>query len=169
MPLWSEVLGKFAGRPGLLAVEVGSFEGRATLWFLEAILTAPSSRIICLDPFENPLFVENTTGYREKVVFIQERSQVALRGERFHPYSVDFIYVDGSHKAANVLEDAVLSFRLVRNGGVLIFDDYHWHTGDELAEPRIAIDAFLDVFRGQYTLLHKGWQVVIEKRSPKVR
>jgi predicted O-methyltransferase YrrM len=38
----------------------------------------------------------------------------------------DFIYVDGSHQAPDVLSDAVLSFTLLKRNGVIAFDDYLW-------------------------------------------
>ena len=38
----------------------------------------------------------------------------------------DFVYVDGSHQAPDVLVDAVLSALLLRKGGLLVFDDYFW-------------------------------------------
>ena len=37
--------------------------------------------------------------------------------------SFDFIYVDASHRAPDVLLDAVLAFQLLRIGGLIIFDD----------------------------------------------
>ena len=40
--------------------------------------------------------------------------------------SFDIIYIDGSHAVNDVLEDAVLSFRLLKPEGILIFDDYRW-------------------------------------------
>jgi predicted O-methyltransferase YrrM len=59
----------------------------------------------------------------------------------------DLIYIDASHYAVDVLTDAVLSFRLLRGGGMMIFDDYLW-SGDEniVYYPKIAIDAFTNVF-----------------------
>lgn len=38
----------------------------------------------------------------------------------------DFIYVDGLHLSQDVLYDALLSFDLLKVGGILIFDDYLW-------------------------------------------
>jgi hypothetical protein len=38
----------------------------------------------------------------------------------------DLIDVDGSHLAADVLQDAVLSFHLLRSAGLPIFDDCLW-------------------------------------------
>ena len=38
----------------------------------------------------------------------------------------DFIYVDGSHEAPDVLFDAILAHKLVKNNGIIAFDDYLW-------------------------------------------
>ncbi len=52
----------------------------------------------------------------------------------------------------------------VLRGGPLIFDDYaRVGTPDELSRPRPAIDAFLQVYLGAYTLLHQHYQVAIER------
>jgi hypothetical protein len=58
----------------------------------------------------------------------------------------DFIYVDGSHQAADVLSDAVLAWKLLKEGGVLIFDDYLWarYQDRPLLNPKMAIDAFVN-------------------------
>lgn len=38
----------------------------------------------------------------------------------------DFYYVDGSHVAPDVMADAVLGWRLLKPGGIMVFDDYEW-------------------------------------------
>ena len=38
----------------------------------------------------------------------------------------DFIYIDGDHTNEGVFIDSVLSFPLLKNGGIIIFDDYLW-------------------------------------------
>ena len=40
---WQRVLEPLAGKPGLQLLEVGSFEGASTIWFLDHILTAPDA------------------------------------------------------------------------------------------------------------------------------
>ena len=62
----------------------------------------------------------------------------------------DFIYIDGSHQAPDVLSDAVLGFKLLKIGGVMAFDDYIWQedlpTGkDPLRCPKPGIDAFVNI------------------------
>lgn len=58
----------------------------------------------------------------------------------------DFIYVDGSHETTDVLSDAVMSFKLLKKGGMMILDDYLWHVdGNAFYRPKLAIDAFVNV------------------------
>ena len=57
----------------------------------------------------------------------------------------------GSHQAPDVLSDAVLSFSLLREGGVIAFDDYLWaedmsYGRDPLRCPKPAIDAFINIY-----------------------
>ena len=68
-----------------------------------------------------------------------------------HADTFEFIYVDGSHQAPDVLCDALLSFRLLRKGGLIVFDDYFWQETlpegvDLLRCPKPAIDAFTNLY-----------------------
>ncbi|HEY1506651.1 MAG TPA: class I SAM-dependent methyltransferase, partial [Stellaceae bacterium] len=64
-----------------------------------------------------------------------------------HAESFDFIYVDGSHQAADVLTDLTLAFGLCRVGGLIACDDYLWQFGQNpLLVPKIAIDSFVNCF-----------------------
>jgi len=55
---WNHILGPFKGKPNVHALEVGRFEGRSALWFLENILTDPTASITCVHiwvgPYEIP-------------------------------------------------------------------------------------------------------------------
>lgn len=84
------------------------------------------------------------------------------------PPLFDFIYIDGSHKACDVLSDSVLAWPLLRPEGVLIWDDYEWTplmSKGPLHEPKLAIDAFLSCYADQYRVISKGYQVAIEKTT----
>ena len=89
-------------------------------------------------------------------------SHVALRGLPLNWYSL--IYIDGAHEGMNVFEDAVLSFRLLKAGGILVFDDYEWTSKNRTIMPKRAIDAFLAIYV-HTTVLHKGWQVFVRKEQ----
>src|SRR5215471_12251916 len=123
---WAIWLDRFKGRPGIRALEIGSYEGRSALWLLTSVLTHPSSQLTCIDcEFGDP-FLRNTRSFRHKIDAIEGRSELVLRDTAFRPNSFHFVFIDGGHRAANVLEDAVLAFRLLAPLGILIFDDYLW-------------------------------------------
>ena len=178
---WNKILAEFREKPKLKFLEIGVFEGKATHWLLTNILTDPSSRIVCIDTFQGgmehrpgerhavekidslyDLFIHNTSPFREKIILQMGLSQELLRQHKLNSY--DFIYIDGSHSSPDVLEDAVLCFRLLKTKGIMIFDDYEWKEYDEiLNNPGTGIDAFLNVYEGQYALIFKGCQVVVRK------
>ena len=121
-----------------------------------------------MDPFLwrglEPRFDHNiaVSGSGAKVIKIKARSEEALGA--LAENSFDAAYIDGSHRAPNVMLDAVLSWKLVKPGGLLIFDDYKW--APELPpheRPKMAIDAFLNVLQAQLEVLHIGYQVIVRK------
>lgn len=178
---WQTWLSELKNKPQLTFLEIGSYEGRATHWLLENILTHPTAKIYCIDTFQGSMehqennmdmhqvkknFYHNMKPYQKKISVFEETSHAIIRRTPglFPDNFFDFIYIDGSHKASDVLEDAVLCFRLLKNNGILIFDDYEWPYYDNpLLKPQLAIDAWLNCFAGQYQLISKNWQVCIKK------
>jgi len=154
------------GKPNLSFLEIGCFEGRTTKWLLEHVLTDPTSALTVIDTFQGsaefgPLgingnsfdrFCKNLEPWLEKpaqLMVEQGRSQDILRDSHYWP-EMDFIYVDGSHMAADVLSDAVLSWPLLKSGGAMCFDDYRWGTGGpDWARPGPAIEAFVSCYAPQ--------------------
>lgn len=184
LPVWEHFLARFRHMPDLRVLEIGSWEGRSTCWLIEHILTHPSARITCVDPFEGSVehqvicteadlqtieqrfdFNIAKTGAPEKVRKVVGASQLVLRS--LIPDSFHLAYIDGSHIASDVLEDAILTWRLVKVGGVIIFDDYGYMFPPGIAEdpPRIAIDAFLKIFEKKVKVMHQGYQVLLEKMA----
>jgi predicted O-methyltransferase YrrM len=61
--------------------------------------------------------------------------------------------------------DAVLSWPLLKVGGLMIFDDYLWNTDKPAGErPQMAIDQFLQERQQKHVLLHQEYQVIVQKR-----
>ena len=55
----------------------------------------------------------------------------------------DVIYVDGSHFADDVLTDGINAWRLLKQGGIMIFDDLLWACYPRArANPAWAINRF---------------------------
>jgi hypothetical protein len=90
-------------------LEIGCYEGRATVWLLENIATHPDATIECIDVLEQASFRQNILAAQspEKVRLEIGRSQNLLRLCSANLF--DFVYVDGSHETVDVLEDAVLT------------------------------------------------------------
>jgi hypothetical protein len=77
----------------------------------------------------------------------------------------NFIYIDGSHIAKDVLTDACMAWPLLRPGGLLVFDDYLWgESRDILHRPRFAVDVFTNIFAESLDIVHIGHQFVVRKK-----
>ena len=176
--VWRALSAPIAGRPGLRILEIGSFEGRSAVWFLENVLTHPSADITCLDIFADytlPGYGTASDGYElrfdhnirvsgqgHRVTKLKGASHDLLPGLPRAGY--DVIYIDGAHDTKSVLLDTMLSWPLLKPGGLLVFDDYLYiPTLPPVLRPQMAIDLFLGFVAGQYELLHKGYQVALRK------
>jgi SAM-dependent methyltransferase len=172
LPIWKKVFEPYRGRPGLNYLEIGVYEGRSLLWMLENVLTDDTARATAVDIFDGPYrdtYASNLerSGSAGKVTTIANYSQIALR--QLPLDSFDIIYVDGSHWKADVLEDAVLSWRLLKKGGLLIFDDYlqaeRIEGTDRIGCPKVAIDPFVQCFEDECEVIHNEWQLIIRKKG----
>jgi predicted O-methyltransferase YrrM len=174
---WTTLLAELRGQPGVRALEVGSFEGRSACWLLENILTGTDARLDCIDTFTGAVeqrlgfetsgirarFEANIAPWRERVTVHVGDSADVLRG-LFGAY--DFIYIDGSHLAPDVLADAVLGWRLLKPGGIMIFDDFLWNLLPRPEQqPGTAIRSFLSCHAGWFDVLRVDGQVAIRKRA----
>jgi predicted O-methyltransferase YrrM len=139
-------------------LEIGAFEGRTTRWMLEH---APKADVVVIDTFAGGddqaelaldglrgRFDLNIASHHHRLTVLSGRSDEMLSylvGGK--AYQFDFIYVDGSHHATDVLFDAVSAWRLLKIGGLMCFDDYTWHSEDPSYQlPRAAIDAFVHIY-----------------------
>jgi len=170
IPTWQKVLAPMRGAPGLKYLEIGVEEGRSAIWMLDNILTDQVSSMVAVDTFHldgrEAQFRANleVCGCAHKVTIIKGRSQEKLKD--LQPGYFDLIYVDGSHYAWDVMADAVLSWSLLKPGGLIIFDDYGWkkRLPAEL-RPQMAIDSFIAANRYEIEIVHMGYQVVLRKRT----
>lgn len=168
VPFWERCLADLKGKPNLRMLEIGSYEGRSAIWFLENILTDPTSSMTCVDSFVRAggeiTFDHNiaVSGVAARVRKIKAPSQIAL--PTLEEPAFDAVYIDGSHLAPEVLMDAVGSFVLLKPGGLLLLDDYGWGLElPPLERPKLAIDLFLRAFRSRVEVLHEGYEVILRK------
>jgi predicted O-methyltransferase YrrM len=179
IPKFNYVLSHLKDASNVHALEIGSFEGRSSCWFLDNIFYGKDSTLTCIDTWEGSMenseeqksnlweiFSSNINQYApDRVVVKRGFSRERLRDPDLKKY--DFIYIDGSHTTRDVLGDAVLCFDLLKVGGIMTFDDYLWNLYPEnpLYNPRTGIDAFLICYQDRYILLERDKQVTIKKIS----
>ncbi|MBN1224713.1 MAG: class I SAM-dependent methyltransferase, partial [Candidatus Aminicenantes bacterium] len=170
IPAWRGALGHLRGKPNIHYLEIGIFEGRSAIWMLENILTDPTSRMTGIDVFpgdleERWLVNVERSGKAGQVTTIKGYSQKVLRTLPLNTF--DVIYIDGSHTGYDVLADVLLSWDLLKDGGVIIFDDYHWRRGGGLPpelKPGPAIDAFVTMYRDFLVVIHRCYQLMACKQ-----
>jgi predicted O-methyltransferase YrrM len=144
-------------------LEIGSFEGQSTKWFIQNLLHQQKDKIHCIDPhwwnpgdaeskFWRSILEANGISKLTKHKNIAERAMA-----QFFPETFDVIYVDGNHNGKAVLLDALNSFRVVKVGGIILFDDYTmpantaWGNFDNSTKK--GIDTFVDFYRSSIELI----------------
>jgi len=164
--MWRALLKHLIDRP-VVALEIGAYEGRSTLWWLDNILTHENARLMVVDPFGRPKdqhyrrFLHNLSLHirSHQVNVIRSASRNVLHS--IPDQSLDFAYIDGSHEVADLLFDCIAVWHKMKPGGVMILDDYKWENPHGHKPPKIAIDAFVQCMTPK--VLHSGYQIVFEK------
>ena len=186
--VWESVINPlFSNRSYCRALEIGSWEGASACWILQNLCTGDDERnsLVCVDHFDLmqtaagcarwAAFQANikSTQLSKRVRVMPEFSTPALfklmsetLAEAFAGYN--FVYIDGSHRADDALLDAEMAWRLAANECVMVFDDYEWNQADErtVEHPKPGIRGFLSAHPGEYVRLHKGYQIIIQKKVP---
>lgn len=162
-------------------LELGSWEGASSTWLLRnACDASPASQLTCVDHFDQlrtlagaeraAKFSYNTrlTGLWPRVDLRIDFTVAALSRLLTERREWDLIYVDASHEAADTLLDAMLAWKGLKQGGILVFDDYEWpeKPHDSPLHPKPGIDAFLHVHAHELEMVHKGYQVMVMKLVP---
>jgi predicted O-methyltransferase YrrM len=146
-------------------LEIGTFFGANLLSVAYTYGAHANSQLFCIDPWEDyeeydeykgqqpsiyQAFMHNLhhSGVKEKINVRRGYSNVEI--PKFQDDFFDIIYIDGNHEPEYVLEDAVLSFRKLKRGGMMIFDDYGWG-GPDLTQR--GIDGFLSGYHKRITNL----------------
>jgi hypothetical protein len=167
----------------LTFLEIGVFEARTSCWLLDNILTlrAKPGMLYLIEPDLPAYGKSNLTQHLGDIILYQEPSlKVLIRLITENLQKFDLIYVDGDHNACGVLQDLVLSWKLLKVGGIMLIDDYEMEAMDPwfykshkefskdypglvFTHPRIAIDSFLSIYRGQYTKIIDNYQIGLKK------
>jgi predicted O-methyltransferase YrrM len=181
IPYWMNIFNKYhMTAKNLSCLEIGSWEGRSSLFILEAL---PNSELVCVDTWSgadehkgsevlNQIevnFDHNLSIYMPRLKKYKGTSYSFFDQLDSH-IKFDLIYVDGSHYVDDVLVDAVKSFAHLNVGGIMIFDDFFWGYYDDLiSNPASAINAFISLKRKYLKVELVYSQIIISRISEEKR
>jgi SAM-dependent methyltransferase len=157
-------------------LEIGAFYGANIISVAKTYGAHAETRLYAVDPwvdyeqydeYKNQQsitynsYLKNieTSGDSDKIITKRGFSNIEV--PKFEDDFFDIIYIDGNHKPEFVMEDAVLSFRKLKKGGIMIFDDWGWG-GPDLTQA--GIEGFLRGYHKTISLIgHHDMQVFVKK------
>lgn len=158
-------------------LEIGAFEGRSAMFFATYF---PEAQIDSVDRFDGgsdfrreidwaaleARFDRNVARFQGRVTKHKGLSRAVLSDLEAARRSYDLAFVDANHFHDDAYIDTVFAWAMLREGGVLIWDDYTWFSYQRpLCNPRAAIDRFMDVHAGEYQALAAAQLVFIRKMN----
>lgn len=186
--IWDTVL---KGRDISNVLEIGSFEGQSACYLIKLLGSVGGGRITCIDTWTGSaehsskydfdqierrfdantrLAITDVSEMSVELTKIKKRSIIALSSLIQADAEFDLIYIDGSHSSQDVLCDLVMSFHLLKSGGLIIVDDYLWDYGYRMTNdinscPKIAVDSFCNIFNDKIRILRGVpiYQLFLEK------
>ncbi len=118
------------GEQARTTLEIGMAWGLSTLFILEALAEQNASiSHTVIDPFQTSRWhgagrrAVQDAGMADKIEIIEEFSRVALARLETEKRQFDFIFIDGGHRFEDVFVDLIFADRMLKPGGIMIFDD----------------------------------------------
>ena len=156
----------------LSVLELGSYEGNSSVFFLKYF---KKLKLTCVDTFEGSIeqdnkdfgkvfenFQFNTQNYQDRINVFKSKSKDFFLN--INKSNFDLIYIDGSHRAKDVFEDALNSFNVLNKKGYMIFDDFLWDFYKEINDNPIGgIKLFIKKNFFKIKIISIGYQLIIQK------
>jgi predicted O-methyltransferase YrrM len=155
-------------------LEIGCFEGLSSVFFADNFLDNPNSTLTCVDPFltvdnnDHKQFLQNNEelNFDFNISICKNPNRITINkitSDIFfenNNQTYTFIYVDGCHEPDFIKRDMENSFNILEKNGIMWMDDYGGGDGIQI---KTDMNSFLEKYRGQYELIHRGYQLAIKK------
>jgi hypothetical protein len=167
---------------GIRMLHLGAYSGHGTRWVLSRV----RGHSVDVDTWEGSLSTDghldgNEEFYDKRVEDLYDNIVAGLPVVKFKGKTKDFfaqnskkfnfIYIDASHKKADVELDLRESFKILQVGGVIACDDYLWGViedpkhplGNPDQIPHYAIKEFIDAHADKIEILIDNYQLWFKK------
>jgi predicted O-methyltransferase YrrM len=162
--VWEEILSSLKDNPNV-TLEIGALYGGSSVYILEEFCKKEGSHHYIMDINTNEFIENNIEPYKDKLTYLLGESSDSFK--KFTEKNVfDLIYIDGNHMSKYVLEDAVNSFYILKNGGYMIFDDFGggWEQEPHM-QVKTAVESFVHSYGKYLDVVHQGYQLIIRKKE----
>lgn len=185
IPIWKQLFEVHTDIENVL--EVGCYEGKATTWICDNVIKGRSANYDIVDTFGGTLeetgmggtadrlkdtnFIENNflhnISFHKNVNFKIHKGYSQKVLPTFPEEEVyDLIYIDASHRADDTFVDAYYCHKMLKKGGILIFDDFGWKDPNNqhaVSSPELGVRMFCTMYDNQYGLIFQGYQMLLRK------
>jgi len=182
---WDKHLSKLYDKRNF-CLDIGSYTGKSTCWMLNNLCSNPYSKVYSIDRWkacdncseykeytdkiekEFDKNVEETGRQNQNVKMNLNSNKAIIKLKNTGIIIFDFIFIDASHEPNDILSNAILSWEILNENGILIFDDYEWdNKKNEEFKPKYAIDTFMSLYNLQLEVLHVGYHYIVKKINKK--
>lgn len=173
--IWLYIFTFMHSNKNIECLEIGSYEGMSAMFCLKNL---ENSKIDCIETFQGAdehyrvdfkkvkkNFEYNLNEFKQNYNLYQMTSD-----DFFYKFiqqkSYDLIYIDGSHHSDQVYKDAINSFKHLKKGGILIFDDFlRKYYKDINQNPINAILKFINEKKNEINIIYVSYQLAIKKNN----
>ena len=155
-------------------LEIGVFEGRSIIYICEKY---KDIQVTCVDPYDKyeniessakkqemsniyKTFQNNTKNLRDRINHHKITSSDFFK---INNKTFDIIYIDGSHFYLDVYNDFENSLKILKNGGLIILDDFLWNYYEKIEDNPINGIMPIIVKRKNLQIISASNQLIIKK------
>lgn len=166
-------------------LEIGSYEGASMIWVVENCkrvrMIAAIDSWTSQDEHKDTDMIQVETTFRSNLRQLEREnknisfdvykkpSHTGLAHLMGRTLMFDWIYIDGSHRAEDVLTDLTMAWHLLHPSGLMILDDYAWPNLDPKKTPKLAVDAWMAVHDDYTVWPQTGYQMILQKHNKETK